>query len=132
MVTLAVWPGINANLRQCPIVIPRIVLRTTALVILLLTVLAAIRRSIILAVGSIDVLVMRNDACSCVMGWVPVTVSMGVGIARDPSMKPIMRRVVLRIPIRAILVITVHGNCRCVGKLFTSSVVLDNAPIFRY
>ena len=83
LVPLAVWPGINANLSQCPIVIARIVLRIRAtVVILLLTVLAAIcPLTIIPAVGIIAVLVMWNGACSCVMVRVPVAVSMGVSVA---------------------------------------------------
>ena len=84
LVPLAVWPGINANLRQCPIVIARIILRIRATVVtlLLLTVLAAIYPlTIIPAVGIIAVLVMWNDACSLVMIRVPVAISMGVSVA---------------------------------------------------
>lgn len=85
-----------------------------------------------IAVATLAVMLMVRalDARARVLLRAPITVAEVVGIARHPCVDTFGVWVILRIPVRALLILTVQCHGWSLGHLFAFCVILDNLPVF--
>ena len=84
----------------------------------------------VLAVSSILVAVARGmDSCTAVVVGAPVAVAEVISIARNPSVDTLGIWRIIRVPVRALLVLTVEGDSGSLRHLLALGMILDNLPV---
>ena len=83
------------------------------------------------AVATLAMLFMMRalHARARVLLWAPITVAEVVSVARHPCVHTFGVRVVLGVPMRALLILTVQCHGWSLGHLFAFSMILDNLPV---
>lgn len=84
----------------------------------------------VLAVCSILVAVARGmDSCTAVVVGAPVAVAEVISITRNPSVDTLGIWLIIRVPVRALLVLTVEGDSGSLRHLLALGMILDNLPV---
>lgn len=85
----------------------------------------------VLAIGSIlaTLASVAIDTGAIVLGRVPIAIAEVISIAGNPSVNTLGIRLILRIPVRRFLVLTVKSDSGSRRHLLAFSMVLDNFPV---